>query len=270
MNILGLASVVMAGDNEDFLRCHNIYRCMHESWPAEWHIPALENAQKWAKHQVTANDGQKSPVSGHSVGMTEILLKTSASPVEICDMFYEERDSCSSADSCEFNNFTQMVWNFIGVGCAREKSGDSYWVVCNYAPGGNFKRKEGLNFKPKAIKTKEECTCRFNSDGSPKDAKNPIHADVGCSPGGTSEGKPDAGISEGKPGAGTENKPGGDDAGMSKGAIIGLAVGAIICLMITAVGLWTMSTKQSGSPPANQQFHGKLRHGLHKKPRPHC
>ncbi|CAG0881495.1 unnamed protein product [Darwinula stevensoni] len=137
---------------EEVLRYHNEYRALHGSAPLCLHEEINEYSQTWAKHLANLNQGMMhrkdvGRKDGREYGENLYSYwSTEGDPVEardVVDAWYNEIElfDFGQSGTDETGHFTQLVWTRsrrMGVGRAQANDGQTWYVVCNYDPPGNF------------------------------------------------------------------------------------------------------------------------------------
>lgn len=117
------------------LDAHNAYRDQHCAPPMTWSKAAAASAQEWANQCNFSHPG------GHGYG-ENLAWGTSMSPARAAQMWYDEvgaYDWNNPGFSQATGHFTQVVWqSTTQIGCGMAQCGNRTFIVCRYAPPGNY------------------------------------------------------------------------------------------------------------------------------------
>jgi hypothetical protein len=141
------ASFTAAQQNE-LLAAQNKYRSEVTEPPLKWSDSLAASAQRWAEH--LANDVHALKHSGAAAAGENLAMWTAgrASLTKLVDLWGAEKayfiESTFPGVSRSGNwktvaHYTQMIWrNTTDVGCGIATRGGVDYLVCQYAPQGNF------------------------------------------------------------------------------------------------------------------------------------
>ena len=143
---------------QEHLEMHNKYRKMHHVPDIELNQELCDIAQKYAEYLAKNSLFEHSHARFKGAGMGENLYMCSGfepNGGEAVTSWYNEIKDYDfkkgkSANGGVVGHFTQVVWKeskYLGVGIG--KVGNSYYVVANYFPAGNFNNLELENVFPK-------------------------------------------------------------------------------------------------------------------------
>jgi uncharacterized protein YkwD len=149
----------------DGLKRHNYYRKYHQSGPMELTKVLNDYAQKYAETLAAKNtmqhssDKDRKKLYGDWTGENLYYFWTSASGVTLngaaaVDSWYDEIKDYDfkkhGSTGGVVGHFTQVVWKgsqYLGMGIGQ--NGNSYYVVANYYPAGNWVGQDDKNVLPK-------------------------------------------------------------------------------------------------------------------------
>ena len=143
---------------QEHLEMHNKYRKMHHVPDIELNQELCDIAQKYAEYLAKNSLFEHSHARFKGAGMGENLYMCSGFEPNggkaVTSWYNEIKDydfkKGKSANGGVVGHFTQVVWKeskYLGVGIG--KVGNSYYVVANYFPAGNFNNLELENVFPK-------------------------------------------------------------------------------------------------------------------------
>eukprot|EP00931_Biecheleriopsis_adriatica_P020339 TRINITY_DN13626_c0_g1_i2.p1 TRINITY_DN13626_c0_g1~~TRINITY_DN13626_c0_g1_i2.p1 ORF type:complete len:2325 (-),score=316.51 TRINITY_DN13626_c0_g1_i2:28-7002(-) len=135
------AAPAIRGQDYDYLKAHNIYRCMHGVSPVTWSEAAAKSAQEWA-NSLTSLSHANSYAEEAPAGPAGENLAMGYQTVEgAVGAWYKEVDCCEwpgcAQGSCVVGHFTAMIWAGVTeIGCARNKANNI--DVCRYRSGDSL------------------------------------------------------------------------------------------------------------------------------------
>jgi uncharacterized protein YkwD len=151
---LPVAAQITAAERDALLALHNDERCAVD--PTAAAMPALEwdpllasVAQSYASGCVTQHNASRSAqyqaLGGSGYVGENIAWGTGGFSLEFLAQLWANEQALwshgpvTNANVADVGHYTQMIWaNTTGVGCGAASCGGTRFLVCNYAPGGNY------------------------------------------------------------------------------------------------------------------------------------
>ena len=139
------------------LKMHNKYRALHHSPDLKLNKELCEIAQKYADYIAARSLFSHSHARFKGAAMGENLYMCSGfkpdGGVGVTSWYdeikdYDFRNHCSTGGVV--GHFTQVIWKgsqYVGMGVGQ--NGNSYYVVANYYPSGNWQGQDANNVLPK-------------------------------------------------------------------------------------------------------------------------
>ncbi|KAH3792201.1 hypothetical protein DPMN_145692 [Dreissena polymorpha] len=127
---------------------HNEYRRKHGVPEVRVSPRLAKDAQKWAETLAMIGYPQYSNTPNRGENILVVDIDNELTGRQVVDTWYREGRHYKYSDTCwqrGTSNFTQMIWkstNQLGVGVAKYPYHDSYIVVVQYIPPGNFNTEE--------------------------------------------------------------------------------------------------------------------------------
>eukprot|EP00667_Euglena_gracilis_P001470 EG_transcript_1467 len=162
-----------AVDSNSLVLWHNILRCVHGVPPVAWDPTIAANAAIWAQ---TCSGAHSTNLQALGYGENLFAATYVAYPEEVVQAWYDEVSQFNfsiAALQSGTGHFTQVVWKATTrIGCAACQRADSgwlwRWVVCEYAPAGNYINQVAGNVVPN-VTTEDQCRAQLNPSPSPSD-----------------------------------------------------------------------------------------------------
>jgi len=124
---------------EEWLKAHNVLRCIHGAPPVTWLAEAAASAQTWVNGLTSLVHSQSYSESPPAGPAGENLAMGHASPEAATSAWYEEVLCCESLPGCQsgpctVGHFTAMVWKGVKkIGCATNE--EQKIDACRYWSG---------------------------------------------------------------------------------------------------------------------------------------
>jgi hypothetical protein len=141
------AAAFTQSEQREILAAHNRYRVEVGVPALKWSDDLAATALQWARHLAEVHVFQHSGALGTGENLA-MWTAGRASLVQLVDLWGAEKqffveahfpDVSSLGDWRTVGHYTQMVWrDTTEVGCGRATGGGFDFLVCQYAPQGNF------------------------------------------------------------------------------------------------------------------------------------
>lgn len=140
---------VPASPAEEWLAAHNDERAKMGQKPLIWSDDLAKDAAVWAKHLAETDSFEHAPKGKEDQGENLWTgTKGAFAPKVMVQAWIDEKalykrgkfpEVATNGKWEEVGHYTQLIWhNSKQVGCARESSAESDYLVCRYLPAGNW------------------------------------------------------------------------------------------------------------------------------------